>query len=260
MTSQAFRSLLDQESDGGCLPEILHAITGPMAPLPALPRVSANMITTLDGVVALSRTEPTSGGDLNGPSWHDAFLMSALRYAADAVLVGATTYRGFAAGTWAPSFDAAIARGLPPRESPLLAVLSRSGRCPAPKDPEHAVLFVAPSGRSEARSRGWSDDAIVPLEADDEIAGCLRVLQERGCTTCLCEGGPTLLADLIAGNRVGSLFLTVSPAIIGRTQAGEHLPLVLGRSYLDRRPRGTLASVKSAEDMLFLRYDFPPES
>jgi riboflavin biosynthesis pyrimidine reductase len=67
----------------------------------------------------------------------------------------------------------------------------------------------------------------------------------------LCEGGPTLLGELAAADRLDELCLTVSPVI-----GGDPLPIILGAGDL-RRYRLAHVLVDD-DDALFLRYTRRP--
>jgi riboflavin biosynthesis pyrimidine reductase len=63
------------------------------------------------------------------------------------------------------------------------------------------------------------------------------------------EGGPTLLAAMLAAGLVDELFLTVSPLLVG----GGEPSVVEGTAF--EHPRGMqLQSVLSHESYLYLRY------
>jgi riboflavin biosynthesis pyrimidine reductase len=69
----------------------------------------------------------------------------------------------------------------------------------------------------------------------------------------LCEGGPTLNAELLARGAVDELHLCVAPMLVG---GPDPLTLVSGPP-LDPPARLDLASVHVSDGYLFLRYRIP---
>ena len=67
--------------------------------------------------------------------------------------------------------------------------------------------------------------------ANDDLDGLLRTLRERGATSVLCEGGPSLLTTLLGAGLVDELALTTAPMIVGDvgdaslTTAPLHVPM-----------------------------------
>jgi riboflavin biosynthesis pyrimidine reductase len=93
------------------------------------------------------------------------------------------------------------------------------------------------SGASDPERRGQVD-LIVALDA----------LASRGAKVVLCEGGPGLLGDLVAADRLDELCLTMAPVM-----GGDPLPIATVPLGHDLR-RFTLGSVTTDADTLFLRY------
>ena len=84
-----------------------------------------------------------------------------------------------------------------------------------------------------------------------EIAGSI------GARLILCEGGPHLIGDLLGAGLLDELFLTIAPQIAGRADQADRLGLVQGTAFtVAGAPWAGLASVRRAEDHLFLRYRF----
>jgi 5-amino-6-(5-phosphoribosylamino)uracil reductase len=69
----------------------------------------------------------------------------------------------------------------------------------------------------------------------------------------LCEGGPSLLGQLIDEELLDELFLTRSPKLFGRLTADGRKPLIDGVDLSSSRPL-ELASVRRHRSHLFLRY------
>src|SRR5437764_14441718 len=126
------------------------------------PRVFANFVSSVDGVVALAE-RAESGGIISGHDDGDRFVMGLLRACADGVLVGAGTFRKAGPHLWYPEriFPEAapawaeLRRNLGLGEHPRLVLLSASGDV----DPAHpalrdgALVLVGPRGEPRLRGR-----------------------------------------------------------------------------------------------------------
>ncbi|MEN3341990.1 MAG: hypothetical protein V7644_1394 [Actinomycetota bacterium] len=229
------------------------------------PRVFANFVETIDGVVAMPDV-PRSNALVSGESEADRFVMGLLRACADVVLIGSGTLLASPKGTWRaervfPPAAAAFAElrsRLGSREQPLVAVVTAGGSL----DPAHPVLeqgaLVLTTEQAAPELR-----ALVPAAAEVVAAGggdwvdaraAVDCLRRRGHQRILSEGGPTLFASLVAAGAVDELFLTVSPLLAGRA-AGPRLSLVEGAELLPGvEVRGELLSIRRHESHLFLRY------
>lgn len=229
------------------------------------PRVFANFVQTVDGVVAIPDL-PRSNALIAGGSEADRFVMGLLRASADAVLVGSGTMRESPAGTWRPDrayppaaedfAELRRRRGRP--ESPTVAFVTAGGRL----DPGHPALeqgaVVLTTRRAAAALRTSVPPASEVVSVNDgdsvDLRRALDCLRERGHSLILSEGGPTLFGSLLASGLVDELFLTTSPLLAGRA-ARPRLPLVEGVELLPDRTEGlTLLSARRHASHLFLRY------
>ena len=87
------------------------------------------------------------------------------------------------------------------------------------------------------------------------VGDLMAALSARGVRLLLCEGGPHLLAQLLAADAVDELFLTLAPQIAGRSPAVGRLGLVEGVGFdVGTAPWWRLISVARVDDHLFLRY------
>jgi riboflavin biosynthesis pyrimidine reductase len=139
------------------------------------PCLRVNMVASLDGAAA-GATGVTNA--INTPP--DRQLFGVLRGLADAIVVGAGTAR---------------AENYGPARCPLV-VVTRSGQLP-PR------LQDAPAEQVLVRS------------PKPDLAALIADLHGAGLTQLLCEGGPSLLADLLAANLVDELCLTTTPFAVG---------------------------------------------
>lgn len=118
----------------------------------------------------------------------DQQVFDRLRALADVIVVGGGTAR---------------VEGYGPADRPIV-VVSRSGEVPE-------GLRGAPPGS-------------VLVEPLGDAAAFKRGLADRGWSSILCEGGPSLLRDLLAAGVVDELCTTIVPRVIG----GEHPRIVAG--------------------------------
>jgi riboflavin biosynthesis pyrimidine reductase len=246
------------------LPEELRAAYGGDLGFPR-PRVFANFVSSVDGVVALEE-RAESGGIISGHDEGDRFVMGLLRACADGVLVGAGTFRKAGPHLWYPERifpEAALAwaelrRGLGLAEHPRLLLLSASGDI----DPAHpalrdgAIVIVSPRGEPRLRGRLPAGARLVTVDQDPiSFANVLAIAREEGLQLLLTEGGPTLAGRLAAENLLDELFLTTSPLLLGRHGGDNRKSLIDG---VDLRAAGTgklaLSSVRRRGSFLYLRY------
>ncbi len=214
--------------------------------------VTAHMVAGLDGTAAV-------GGRVGALSTApDKALFADMRTLADVVLVGARTVREEGYGPIRLTEDRAatrVARGL--TAAPPLAIVSRSldldwqSRAFTDAAPESRTIVVtcadAPAERL-ARAREVADVLVAGRESvqPDDL---FRQLAERGQQMVLCEGGPSLLGELVVAGHVDELCLTVSPMM-----GGDPLPVAVF-------PPGSpltgfsLRHVLGEDDTLFLRYE-----
>jgi riboflavin biosynthesis pyrimidine reductase len=211
------------------------------------PRVVAAMIVSTDG---RSAVKGKSVG-LGHPA--DRALLRELRTAVDAVLVGAGT---LAAEGYANLLDDdqrahRVAGGLEPE--PVVATISRRLDLP-PAIP----LLAEPTARVQVYTEA---DGEVPSQgawvaAHRFAPGTLsmpaileHLRTERGARAILCEGGPTLLREMVAADCIDDLLLTVAPLIV----AGD-APTATSGPALDPPVGLALRDIHRADDHLFLRY------
>jgi riboflavin biosynthesis pyrimidine reductase len=214
--------------------------------------VTAHMVAGLDGTAAV---QGRVGALSTAP---DKALFTDMRTLADVVLVGARTVREEGYGPVRLSAErsaARVAEGRPP--VPPLAIVSRSldltwdSRAFADAQPGSRTIVVtcasAPTDRL-SRAREVADVIVAGEEsvAPDDL---FAQLAARGQSRVLCEGGPTLLGELVAAGHVDELCLTISPMM-----GGDPLPVAVS-------PPGaqltgfSLRHVLRDGDSLFLRYE-----
>jgi riboflavin-specific deaminase-like protein len=177
------------------------------------PYVAMNFAATIDGRAAIEGRSGPIG------SRTDTELLTHLRTRFDAVMIGAGTMRVERYGRLMPRQEAREHReriGLP--HDPLMVIVS--GRLDLPWD---APLFTDGGGRvlvfttSEAEPPETATSLrVIRHEGRVDLAAALRHLRhQRGIRALLCEGGPTLHAELQASRQVDDLFLTTAPKLVG---------------------------------------------
>jgi riboflavin biosynthesis pyrimidine reductase len=214
--------------------------------------VTGHMVAGLDGCAAV---KGRVGALSTAP---DAELFGAMRTLADVVLVGAHTVRQEGYGPVQLALERAESRterGL--TANPPLAVVSRSldlnweSRAFAEPAPESRTMVVtcaaAPADRLD-RAREVADVLVVGDESVDP-GQLMTQLAKRGLQRVLCEGGPTLLAELVMADHLTELCLTIAPMM-----GGDPLPVAVfppGAELTDF----TLQHVLRADDTVFMRYE-----
>ena len=230
------------------------------------PRLYANFVASLDGVVAIPG-EIQSNRLISAHSEADRFVMGLLRACADAVLVGAGTMLSSPRTLWTAehAFPPAAAlyrelrRSRRRPERPTLTVLSGSGSV----DPRHPALeegaLVLTSERGAARLRGRLPGAttvlVVGAEARVDPAVAVEALRLRGHELILSEGGPTAFGALVRAGLVDELFLTTSPLLAGRSSRSARPALVERVELLPATTvEAKLLTLRRAGSHLFARY------
>jgi riboflavin biosynthesis pyrimidine reductase len=194
---------------------------------PDRPFVAANMITTIDGRAAIEGRAKLLGGET------DVELLLGLRTRFDALLVGAQTVR---AERYGPIVRDPVARREREQRgqeaSPLAAVMSRSAELPYDCElftsGEGRVIIFTEQGRTVPET-ATPVDVVSDLDLDDLRAVLDRLAGEYGVRSVLCEGGPSLLSQLIDVDLVDEFFLTISPVATGEDRAPRVLEGELGR-------------------------------
>ena len=201
------------------------------------PWVLANMVCSADGAATLTGR---SGG-LSSEADRDLFHR--LRGLADLILVGASTVRAEGYGP---------ARGVDP---PPIAVVSGSlaldwgSRFFTEAEARPLVVTSAAADPERVAEAEAVADVVVAGDQRVEPRRALAAFAERGHRVVLCEGGPSLLAEIAAADCLDELCLTLSPLLAGWTS-----PRILS-GPLPNAPVGLrVASVLEEEGMLFLRY------
>ena len=205
------------------------------APRPTRPWVLANMVAGVDGSVAIDgRTKEMS-------SEADRDLFHHLRTLADVILVGAGTIRDENYGPHRPK------DGSDPNP---IAVVTNSVRLdldspffteavarPIIVTSEQAPAENVERARAVADVRVFGAERVDIAAAIDDLGGVI-----------LCEGGPSLLAEVLLADRLDELCLTLAPV------AGGDPGRIVADTLSGHLVRFTLGSVVEGDGDVFLRY------
>ncbi len=233
----------------------------------AEPRLYANFVASLDGVVALPGVVQ-SNRLIGAHKEADRFVMGLLRASADAVLVGAGTMHSSPLTQWtaehayppAARLFAELRRTRRKALRPVLAVLSGSGSV----DPRHpafeegALLLTSERGAARLRGRLPGATTLLALGGDAHVdpVAAVAALRERGHQLILAEGGPTTFGALVAADLVDELFLTTSPLLAGRSPDRPRPGLIEGAEFLPATNVDCrLLTLRRAGSHLFFRYE-----
>lgn len=183
--------------------------------------VRANMIASVDG----GATVNDRAGGLGGPG--DRALFKVMREVADAVLVGAGTvraenYSGAQLGVAARQRRQARGQA----EIPPIAVVTASGELEPSsrlftRTEVPPLIFTTTASLAAARDRLHGSAEVLDASTTDptavDPAAVLAELGGRGLYRVLCEGGPTLLGDIVAAGLLDELAVTVAPMLVDGT-------------------------------------------
>lgn len=210
------------------------------------PWVMANFVTTVDGAAVVE------GGSTAISDPDDKAMFHAMRAVPDFILVGAGTVRAENYGPVdldAKRREARMAAGLEP--TPHLVVASRrldlDPKARVFSDPEHRVTVLTGAEAPEGRFAALSEVAdVVRLESTEAVD---LLYYMRMARVVLCEGGPTLMAQLVAAGLVDEMAWTVAPVMVGGTASR------MAQGSAADSPFGMrLDRVLYGDQSLFLRY------
>jgi riboflavin biosynthesis pyrimidine reductase len=253
--------LREEPGPAGDLPGPLATLYGGGLAL-AGDAVYANFVTSLDGVASLVAPGGAAPA-LRGRCDADRLVMGLLRFAADAVIVGAGTLRADRGHLWTAAYidreRAAVYRSLGRGEPRLVVVTAAGDLDPGERALEAgALVLTTEAGAGRLRGRLPATCSVRSLGPDrPSAAALLAAVRAEGHRRVLTEGGPTLLGRIAAGGLLDDLFLTLSPVLAGRRAGDGRLGLLEGVSLLpDAGSWARLRSVRAAGSHLFLRYSF----
>ncbi|MCW2662596.1 MAG: hypothetical protein JWP83_3748 [Mycobacterium sp.] len=200
--------------------------------------VRANMIFSADGAAAFAGR----AGPLSCPT--DQRLLRILRGFADVVLVGAGTAR---AENYGPVRLTDTRRATPPP----IAVVTRTGELPTRlfSDPDQPPILV--TGARSAAELGNDPHRRILVAGEDsvDLTRAVALLRAQGMERILCEGGPTLLDELVEADAVVEICVTLAPKLAGHQPVGSRRP-----SRLSVPVQMRLEHALAYDDYVFLKY------
>jgi riboflavin biosynthesis pyrimidine reductase len=225
--SERFQRLLPDFVDGLTAEEIASEMPRPTRG--ERPFLAVNFVVTADGRATIGgRTGPIAN-----PADHELF--HALRTRFDAVMVGAQTVRVEGYGAMA---QRAILVTRTVEVPPGVGLL---------KAPGNRVIVLTPSHDAELEPTAAE---VTYLREGDLAAAMRRLRSEHGIDSVLCEGGPQLLANLIAVDAVDELHLVYAARLAG----GPNPLTILTGPPLDPPLDLELISLHESGGYLFARY------
>jgi 2,5-diamino-6-(ribosylamino)-4(3H)-pyrimidinone 5'-phosphate reductase len=211
---------------------------------PTLPYVIINMVSSVDGRIAVEGKSSSLGSEL------DRQTMRSLRSKADAVMVGAGTLRA-----------ERLSLGLdePAEGQPLAVIATSTGDVPLESNlivGEHQEVLVVTTRDSPEGLEGHLRASVLRVPAAPsgavDLGEALRILKaEHAVRLLLVEGGPSLNYALISFNLADELFLTLAPRLLGGPR-DEAFTILDGPAPLHSDVN--LLAAHLTADELFLRY------
>ena len=211
------------------------------------PYLACNFIGTLDG-------RATVRGNTEALGFHtDARVVMRLRTFADAIIIGAGTMRVERYDRMLPvprlrGYREQI--GLP--ADPLTVIVTNSLELPwdAGLFTEGGGEVVLATTSAAQPPRTATAVEVIRHSGSIDFAALLAHLhRERGVNAALCEGGPTVLNELVKASLVDDLFLTINPLLVGDPERA------LMAGTLDSPVGAELSWALEAEGELFTRWE-----
>jgi riboflavin biosynthesis pyrimidine reductase len=177
------------------------------------------MIYSADGAAAVA-------GRVQGLTCQaDQTLLQHLRTLSDAVLVGAATARAEQYGPVRFSDEQQELRRINGFRHPArIAVVSRTGEIPESlHDQSASVPLLITTSEAANRHNLVTDETrevVIAGHTAVNIATAVDQLRRLGLQRVLCEGGPTLLDEIIRADAVDEICVTISPRLAGSQGVG----------------------------------------
>jgi riboflavin-specific deaminase-like protein len=178
------------------------------------PYTIANFISSADGRATFQGRSGALGDEADREIFHG------LRDQVDAVLAGTVTIRVERYGRVIGDPERRERRRAAGRSAePLMCIVTRSGRLPieAPvfSEPEARIVVFGPPGTDVGEVSAQVE--VVRLDPGElTLTTAMRRLRgDFGVGSLLCEGGPTLFAEMLQEGLVDELFLTLAPNLTG---------------------------------------------
>lgn len=214
--------------------------------------VRANFVSSLDGA---AQGPDARSGSLSGRA--DQAVFALLRSLADLIVIGAGTARAEGYQPVLPGeVDSDLRSALGLTATPAIAVVSRSlaidhGLLAGGVSP---TLVVTSAASAQEHADALSDVPVVIASPPHDrqrvdISRAVEGLVAHGYQRLLCEGGPSLMWDLVEARRLDELCVTISPQLVG----GDPLRILHGPA-LNEPVRLELRHLLADGGDLFCRY------
>ena len=180
--------------------------------------VRANFVMSLDGAIEVEGQTETLGSE------GDHRVFATLRSLADVVLVGAETARreNYGPARLTPERRQRRERRGQERPPAIAVVTARAALDPAarlfsggPDDPAPIVLTCEDADPQRRQALAEVADVVICGQHTVDPAIALSALSGRHLDRILCEGGPSLMTQLVAAGLIDELCLTVAPLMAG---------------------------------------------
>ena len=210
------------------------------------PHIILSAAISIDGKIA------TYSGDSKLSSQKDIIRLHKLRSQVDGILVGKKTVEHDN-----PLLTIRFAKG----KNPIRIILDSNGAISAKsnilKTTNQVPTIIAVSKKiSQANLRKLNQfplEIIKTGENSVNIKSLMKQLFQRGLKTILIEGGGTVNWQFIKNNLFDEIYLTISPFIIGGTEA---ISFVQGKGFnkILQSPKLKLKSIQKLENHALLHY------
>ncbi len=246
------RQLLPPRTDPGA-PVDLDVAYAVAVPDPGRHHVRVNFVTSVDGAAEVGGRSGALGGV------GDREIFQRLRWLCDVILVGSGTARAenYGAVKVPPERQAAREAAGQAPVPPVAVVSGRLTLDPTARlftsDGPRPIVVTCENAPADRRAAlaGVADVVTAGTDTVDTRAA-VEALAARGLTRVLCEGGPSLHADLAVAGLIDELCLTISPLVAGP----DRTHITAGRQWTDTEQLD-LAHVLEQDGTLFLRYRHP---
>jgi len=209
-------------------------------------KIIACLAASLDGKIATRDVLENPESEIRIGSQHDLEHLLRVRTEADAVLMGAGTFRAYGN----PRRDANQ------RAVPLHVIVTRSGHLNPQAslfkaDLAIATIVFSPAAVSSETRRQYPPSVEWVATGDNPVAMIVNTLSARGVQTLLIEGGGEMLDLFLRARALDELVLTICPLLLG----GRDVPgLLTGAGfYIHEAPRVSIRTLEQVENELYLR-------
>lgn len=243
------------------LPEAFERAYGAFGLVPRV--VYGNFVSSIDGIVAIPGV-PRSSALISGGDPADRFVVALLRAAADAVVIGAGTFRAHEGPWTSANAYSEAAQGFADLrqtegmgEQPRLVVVTASGDVGegSPSKLDDVIVITTSEGAGRLGKDAAAEVVELGAAGSIDMQEAITWLSEHGYGRILVEGGPKLMGETLKAGVVDELFLTVSPVIVGGGEGQPRPTLAEGVELLPGATRsGQLLSLHRKGAYLFLRY------